>query len=67
MDNQNQYYHGLVIPINQQHDIQSADEFNRQQQSNQQWFRHGYRDGYRTGQQAGFHPRQMPSWPMKST
>lgn len=69
MDNQYQNYHGQVNPINQQHDIQSADEFNRQQQGFQQGFRQGfrqgYREGFRAGQQAGFFPgpRQMPSWP----
>lgn len=75
MDNEYQYYHGPVNPINQQHDTQSADEFNRQQQGFQQGFRQGfrqgyrqgYREGFRAGQQAGFfpgpHQRQMPSWP----
>ncbi|ASS95886.1 hypothetical protein [Peribacillus simplex] len=66
MDNEYQYYHGPVNPINQQHGIQSAeelnrqqhgvqsaDEFNRQQQGFQQGFRQGFRQGYREGFRAG--------------
>ncbi|WP_144551117.1 hypothetical protein [Peribacillus simplex] len=72
MDNEYQYYHGPVNPINQQHGIQpadefnrqqhgvqSADEFNRQQQGFQQGFRQGFRQGYRQGYREGFRAGQQ--------
>ncbi|PLT32171.1 hypothetical protein CUU64_20365 [Bacillus sp. V5-8f] len=66
MNNEYQYYHVPVNPINQQHDSQTEtteDQLNRQQQfggypgqqdAYRQGYRQGYRDGYRAGYRAGY-------------